>query len=55
MTRLTLDLDINIGNDANGGDSMGKTVRNDDADGDGGNRNDNGSFDENSVFDTKNW
>ena len=55
MTCLTLYLDINIGNDSNGGDGMNKTVHDDDADGDGGNSNDNGCIDENSVFDTKDW
>ena len=53
LTRLTLDLDINIGKNSNGGDGMNKTLHDDDAD--GGNSNDIGSIDENSIFDTKDW
>ena len=46
-------VDVNDGNDANGGDSMRKADCDDDADGGGGNSNDDGNADGNSIF--ENW
>ena len=46
-------VDINDGEDANGGDSMSKADRDDDADGGGGNSNDDGSADGDGIF--ENW
>ena len=43
-------VDINDGNDANGGESMSKADCGDDADGSGGNSNDDGSVDRDGIF-----
>ena len=46
-------VDIKDGNDANCGERMNKTNRDDDADGGGGNCNNGGGVDENCAFDVK--